>query len=176
MPPTDTQNTDTQTEAGTPTAPARPAFAAAGAALSFAGAGIAGALWWSERVGRDLPCTADGGCALVAASRWSHVDLPLLPHTPVALLGLAAYVLLLGLSMARLGTESAPLNTALRRLVWALAALGGAFSWYLQWVAHAQVHAFCPWCRASAWVLTALLALSTAEWLAARGARKGDAR
>lgn len=149
-------------------APVRLAFVLAGAALSFVGAGIAGSLWWSERVGVDLPCTADGGCALVAASRWSHVNLPGLPHTPVALLGLLGYVLLLGLSMFRLGTENATLDTRLHRLIWLIAGTGTAFSWYLQWVAATEVHAFCPWCRASAWTMTALLLTATAEWWTSR--------
>ncbi len=144
-------------------APIRLVFVLAGAALSFVGAGIAGSLWWSERAGADLPCTADGGCALVAASRWSHIDLPGLPHTPVALLGLLGYVLLLGLSMLRLGTENAALDTRLHRSIWLIAGTGTAFSWYLQWVAATEVHAYCPWCRASAWTMTLLLWAATAE-------------
>ena len=149
-------------------APARLAFVLAGAALSFVGAGIAGSLWWSERVGVDLPCTADGGCAIVAASRWAHINLPGLPHTPVALLGLLGYVLLLGLFMLRLGTENGRLDTRLHRLVWLIAGTGTAFSWYLQWVAYAEVHAGCAWCRASAWTMTALLLTATAEWVTQR--------
>ena len=148
--------------------PARLAFVLAGAALSFVGAGIAGSLWWSERVGVDLPCTADGGCALVAASRWSHINLPGLPHTPVALLGLLGYVLLLALSMLRLGTESEIAHTRLHRVIWLIAGTGTAFSWYLQWIAATEVHAFCAWCRASAWTMTALLLTVTAEWWMAR--------
>ncbi len=148
--------------------PVRLAFVLAGAALSFVGAGIAGSLWWSERVGVDLPCTADGGCALVAASRWSHVDLPGLPHTPVALLGLLSYVLLLGLSLLRFGTENEQADTRLHRLVWLIAGTGTAFSWYLQWIAATEVHAYCPWCRASAWAMTALLLTATAEWWSSR--------
>lgn len=149
-------------------APIRLAFILAGAALSFVGAGIAGSLWWSERVGVDLPCTSNGGCALVAASRWAHLDLPGLPHTPVALLGLLGYVLLLGLSLLRLGTESASLDRRLHGLLWLITGTGTAFSWYLQWVAATEVHAFCPWCRASAWTMTLLLLTATAEWLLRR--------
>ncbi len=158
----------TQTQPQKRAVPIRLAFVLAGAALSFVGAGIAGSLWWSERVGVDLPCTADGGCAIVAASRWAHINLPGLPHTPTALLGLLGYVLLLGLFMLRLGTENGKLDMRLHRLVWLLAGTGTAFSWYLQWVAHAEVHAFCPWCRASAWTMTLLLLTATAEWWGAR--------
>ena len=143
--------------------PARLAFLLAGAALSFVGAGIAGSLWWSERAGVDLPCTASGGCALVAASRWSHLNLPGLPHTPVALLGLLGYVFLLGLSLVRFGTESERADWRLHGLFWLITGTGTAFSWYLQWVAATEVHAYCPWCRASAWTMTALLLTATAE-------------
>lgn len=143
--------------------PARLAFILAGAALSFVGAGIAGSLGWSERVGVDLPCTANGGCALVAASRWSHINLPFLPHTPVAVLGLLGYVFLLGLSMLRFGTESKAADRRLHGLFWLITGTGTAFSWYLQWVAYAEVHAYCPWCRASAWTMTLLLLTATAE-------------
>ncbi len=148
--------------------PIRLAFVLAGAALSFVGAGIAGSLWWSERVGIDLPCTANGGCALVAASRWAHLDLPGLPHTPVALLGLLGYVVLLGLSLLRLGSESATLDTRLHGLFWLITGTGTAFSWYLQWVAYAEVHAYCPWCRASAWTMTVLLLTAAIEWWMSR--------
>ncbi len=158
----------TQTQPQKRAAPIRLAFVLAGAALSFVGAGIAGSLWWSERVGVDLPCTADGGCALVAASRWSHISLPGLPHTPVALLGLLGYVLLLGLSLLRFGTESETADRRLHGLFWLITGTGTAFSWYLQWVAYAEVHAYCPWCRASAWTMTALLLTATAEWVARR--------
>ncbi len=137
-------------------APFRLPCVLAGAALSFAGAGVAGSLWWSERVGVDLPC------------RWAHINLLGLPHTPVALLGLLGYVLLLGLYMLRLGTQNAALDTRLHRLIWLIAGTGTAFSWYLQWVAYAEVHAYCPWCRASAWTMTALLLTATMEWMAAR--------
>ena len=158
----------TQTQPQKRAVPIRLAVVLAGAALSFVGAGIAGSLWWSERVGVDLPCTSNGGCALVAASRWAHLNLPGLPHTPVALLGLLGYVFLLALSLLRLGTENAVLDTRLQRLFWLITGTGAAFSWYLQWVAYAEVHAYCPWCRASAWTMTLLLLTATAEWLAQR--------
>lgn len=138
------------------------------AALSFAGAGIAGTLWGADRMHKDLPCSADGGCEVVASSAWSHVDLIVLHHVPVALLGLAGYVALLTLAMLRLGTESAKTDRGLQRLIWPLAAGGAAYSWYLQWVAHVRIGAFCVWCRSSALVMTALLLLATWEWWASR--------
>ena len=142
------------------------------AALSFAGAGIAGTLWWADRVHRDVPCSANGGCEIVAASAWSHVDLLLWHHVPVALLGLLGYLVLLTLAMLRLGVESEVWDRRLHRLTWLLAAGGTAYSWYLQWVAHEKIGAFCPWCRASAVVMTVLFLTAAWEWRAARRKRQ----
>ena len=138
------------------------------AALAFVGAGIAGTLWWKERIHQDVPCTGDGGCGIVAASRWSHIDLVVFHHVPVALLGLLGYVALLTIAMLRLGSETDKADRLLHRLCWFLAAGGASYSWYLQWIAHAKIGAFCIWCRSSAIVMTALLLVATWEWLAAR--------
>lgn len=134
------------------------------AALSFAGASIAGTLWWKDRIHQDVPCSADGGCEIVAASAWSHVTLLVWHHVPVALLGLLGYLLLLTVSMLRLGMESEAWNNRLHRLTWLLAAGGTAYSWYLQWIAHARIGAFCVWCRSSAIVMTVLFLTATWEW------------
>lgn len=134
------------------------------AGLSFVGAGIAGTLWWAERTDRDLPCSADGGCETVAASAWSHIDLILWHHVPLSLLGLSGYLFLLVLAMMRLGMESEHLNHRLLGLFWLAGAGGTLSSWYLQWIAYAQIGAFCLWCCASAIVMTALFLAATIEW------------
>jgi len=143
-------------------------FAGAEAALAFAGAGIAGTLWWADRAQQDVPSSPDGGCKIVAASAWSHVDLVFLHHVPVALLGLIGYVLLLSLAMLRLGVDSPRLDSRLYQLIWLVSAGGAAYSWYLQWVAHAEIGAFCLWCRASACVMTLLFLTATGEKWASR--------
>lgn len=135
------------------------------AALSFVGAGIAGTLWWADRTQQDLPCTSDGhGCELVAQSRWSHVDLLFWHHVPVALLGLLGYLLLLAISMLRLASESEANLTRLHRLLWLVSGGGTAYSWYLQWVAHYKIGAFCIYCRSSAILMTLLFLMATGEW------------
>lgn len=134
------------------------------AALSFVGAGIAGTLWWADRTRQNLPCSADGGCVIVGDSAWSHVDLVFWHHVPVALLGLLGYLLLLTVSMLRLGTESAITNFRLHRFFWLVTAGGAAYSWYLQWVAHYKIGAFCIWCRSSAIVMTVLFLTAAWEW------------
>jgi len=142
------------------------------AALSFVGAGIAGTLWWADRLHQDVPCSADGGCLAVAGSHWSHVDLIVFHDVPVALLGLLGYLGLMTLSMLRLGSESAAWDRRLHRLVWLTAAGGAGYSWYLQWVAHFKIGAFCPWCFSSAIVMTALLLTTTWEWRAGQRDRR----
>lgn len=138
-------------------------FSVAEAALSFIGAGIAGTLWWAHRSNVELPCSSGGGCDAVNASRWSHLSLGPWHDIPVALLGFLAYLGLLTLSMARLGSDSPALQRGLQRLLWAGAACGAAYSWYLQYVAHFRIGAFCVWCFSSALVMTALLAVTTWE-------------
>lgn len=143
------------------------------AALSSVGAGIAGTLWWADRTRQDVPCSADGGCEVVAASAWSHVDLLVWHHVPVALLGLLGYLGLMTLALLRLGSESGVWDRRLHRLIWLLAAGGTAYSWYLQWIAHAKIGAFCLWCRSSAVVMTVLFLAAAWEWWAARRGRQG---
>ena len=136
------------------------------AALSFVGAGIAGTLWWSDRIHQDVPCSADGGCEIVAASAWSHLDLLFWHSVPVALLGLLGYIGLLTLAMLRLAVERETVDRYLHRLIWLSAGGGTVYSWYLQWIAHAKIGAFCIWCRSSAFVMTLLFLTVTYEWWA----------
>ena len=143
------------------------------AALSFAGAGIAGTLWWKDRVHQDIPCSADGGCEIVAASSWSHVDLLFWHHVPVALLGLIGYLALLTLAMLRLGAESETVDRRLHRLIWLASAGGTVYSWYLQWIALTKIGAYCPWCRSSAVVMTLVFLTAAWEWRAARRGERG---
>jgi len=143
-------------------------FVAAEAFLSFAGAGIAGTLWWADQTRQDLPCSSGGGCAIVNASRWSHVDLIFFHHVPVALLGLIGYVALLSLAMLRLGTDDARLDRRLHLVIGLISAGGVLYSWFLQWIAHAEIGAFCVWCRSSAFVMTLLFCTAALEWRAGR--------
>lgn len=142
-------------------------FAVAEAALAFVGAGIAGTLWWAHRRHVDLPCSSGSDCDLVAQSRWGHVALGAW-SLDVALLGLLAYVVLLTLAMAKMACENPRAAHRLHVLLWAGSALGAAYSLYLQYVAHALLGAFCPWCFASACVMTLLFLTTTGETVSQR--------
>lgn len=145
-------------------------FAVAEAALAFVGAGIAGTLWWAHRRHVDLPCSSGSDCDLVAQSRWGHVALGAWSFD-VALLGLLAYVVLLSLAMAKMACENPHTARRLHGLLWAGSACGAAYSLYLQYVAHVRLGAFCPWCFASACVMTLLLLTTTADTLSQRKRR-----
>ena len=138
------------------------------AALSFAGAGVAGTLWWAHRVHWDPPCTADGGCAAVAASSQAYVTLGPWHDVSVALLGFLGYLVLMTLSMMKLGAEKSQTARGLHRLLWAVSAGGTVYSWYLQYVAHFVIQAFCVYCFTSACLMTALFVTATLERAAVR--------
>lgn len=149
-----------------------PRWSMSEAALSFAGAGVAGSLWWAHRSHVDLPCTANGGCAEVAASAQAFVTLGPWQDVSVALLGFLGYLILLTLSMMKLGSETPKTVRGLHHLLWAVSAGGTVYSWYLQYVAHFVIQAFCVYCFTSACLMTALFATATWEWLAARRSRR----
>ena len=115
--------------------------------LALAGAAVAGYLVWVRETGTTLVC-ATGGCGTVQSSQYAEVA-----GVPVAILGLAAYVVLL--STALVAGETA-------RLVQAAVALGAViFSAYLLYVQLAVIGEVCDWCLVSDAIVTliAILAL-----------------
>jgi uncharacterized membrane protein len=118
------------------------------AALALLGAAIAGYLTWVHYGGIEPLCVGGGGsCERVQSS-----DAALLAGIPVALLGLGAYLALLG---------SLTLPGEMGRSLAALVSLtGAAFSVYLTYVELVELKAVCQWCVASAAVMLALAALS----------------
>ncbi len=138
------------------------AVAWAGAALSTLGAADAGTLWWAHRLNRSLPCTGDGhGCDLVAASHWARLSFGPVHDFPLALAGLLAYLTTLTICLAMLGSDTARLRQRLRTVLWTVAMPGVCYSWYLQYVAHFKIGAFCVWCFSSACIMTLLFAVAS---------------
>jgi uncharacterized membrane protein len=142
-----------------------PAFSWLETGLSAVGAGIAGTLWWAHRSNIELPCTSGGGCGEVNASRWSHLTFGPMHDVPIALLGLLTYLVLLTLAMAKMGAEAGRTCRLLHGPLWVLSLFGTCYSWYLQYVAHFQIGAFCIYCFSSAVVMTLLAATATLEGL-----------
>lgn len=79
------------------------------------------------------PICTTGGCEKVQRSSYAE-----LAGIPVAVLGLIAYVALIGTAAVR-GVTAALVGTV-------IALTGVAFSGYLLWAQIARIHAICQWC------------------------------
>jgi uncharacterized membrane protein len=111
--------------------------------LSALGAGIAAYLTYAHFAHVHVAC-ATSGCETVQSSRYAE-----LAGVPVAMLGLAGYLLL---------AATAASGAELARAVGLAAAVGGlAFAAYLFYVQAALIGAFCQWCLASDLVLLLLV-------------------
>lgn len=115
-------------------------------ALALAGLAVASYLTYARYSGTQLYC-ATGGCETVQHSRYAVVA-----GIPVAVLGLAAYVAILGSAFVP-GPTSAAVG-------FGLAVIGVVFSAYLLVAQLFLIHAICQWCVASDVVVT-LLAIAT---------------
>jgi uncharacterized membrane protein len=82
------------------------------------------------------PICTTGGCEKVQRSSYAE-----LAGIPVAVLGLIAYVALIGTAAVR-GVTAALVGTV-------IALTGVAFSGYLLWAQIARIHAICQWCVAN---------------------------
>jgi uncharacterized membrane protein len=120
----------------------------AAALVALAGILVAGYLTRAHYGDGSLVCPVGGGCETVQESEYAE-----LVGIPVALLGLAAYSVLLALivwdaPLARLGAA-------------ALALTGLLFSAFLLVVQAFVIEAFCIWCLANDVVIAPALALLT---------------
>jgi uncharacterized membrane protein len=79
------------------------------------------------------PVCTTGGCETVQKSKYAELG-----GIPVALLGLIAYVALLGLAFVR-GVNAATVGVF-------VAAVGVVFSGYLLWAQLGPIGAICQWC------------------------------
>jgi uncharacterized membrane protein len=123
------------------------------AVLALVGAGIAAYLTYVHYAGLQPFCVAGGGgCEKVQSSRWAELG-----GAPVAVLGLAGYLLILA---------SLALPEELGKVVAALLSLVGAgFSAYLTYRELFTIHAVCQWCVASAIVMVLLAIVSIVRLL-----------
>lgn len=111
-------------------------------ALAALGAGIASYLVYARYTHATIVCVT-AGCETVQASRYAE-----LAGIPVALIGLAAYVFVLGTAFFR---------GELARMAGAVTAIAGVlFGIYLLVVQLVVIDAVCQWCLASDLVLDAL--------------------
>ncbi len=121
--------------------------------LAGVGLAVAGYLTYVHYSGIAPICAGDGGgCERVQASRWAKLG-----GVPVALLGLAGYVLILAATLAR--GETARLAAA------GLSLAGAGFSAYLTYLELFEIDAICQWCVVSAVLMGLLAPLSVARVL-----------
>ena len=119
--------------------------------LAFIGLFVAGALSMEKALNISLPCGNKTGCDLVAADKSSM----LFGVIPVAYIGLAGYILFAGLAIAR--AMKSPYDARFVKIGFIAAAIGTAFSLYLQFISFFHIHAVCPYCLTSA--ITMILTL-----------------
>jgi len=114
------------------------------AASAALGAAVAAYLTVVHYTHTSPVCTS-GGCEKVQQSSYAELG-----GVPVAVLGLVAYLALIGTAAVR------GVNAALAGAVVAL--IGAAFSGYLLWAQLARIHALCQWCVGND-VIAAVVAL-----------------
>ncbi len=121
----------------------------AAAIVALAGVVVAGYLTWVHFDDAALVCVAGGGCEMVQESAYAEIA-----GVPVAMLGLVAYAMVLGLIV--LDTPNARLVAAM------IAVVGLLFSVYLLALQLFVIDAVCIWCLANDVVIAPLLAVLTA--------------
>jgi uncharacterized membrane protein len=117
------------------------------AALALAGLAIAAYLTYTRYSGARIAC-ATGGCETVQQSAYATVA-----GIPVAVLGLAGYLAILGTALVR-GLAGAAAAAA-------LSAGGLLFSLFLLYAQLFEIGAVCQWCLAQDGVMAVLVAVST---------------
>lgn len=125
--------------------------------MSGVGLVISAYLTWVHYSGNLALCIGVGGCEIVQASRFAVAG-----GVPVALIGLAGFVLIFGLAVLRL-REAAPAwaDTG----IFALSIAATLYVAYLTYVELFVLGAVCPWCVAVALCSVIVLAVVGAELL-----------
>jgi uncharacterized membrane protein len=119
--------------------------------LAVIGLGIASYLTYVHYSGIKPACTAGESCTKVQTSVYSK-----LAGVPVALIGLLGYIAIV-ISLL------APENESTRLATMAFTIVGFGFSAYLTYRELFTIDAICPWCVASAIVMTLLAVVTTAR-------------
>ena len=98
-------------------------------------------------------CLGNGGCHDVNFSSYSEID-----GIPVAVFGMVSFIviagILLGESRLKLAKENGPLA------IFGISLTGVAFTAYLTWLEIYVIHAICPFCVASAVIITLIFILA----------------
>ncbi|MFH2102052.1 MAG: vitamin K epoxide reductase family protein [Chloroflexota bacterium] len=110
-------------------------------------------LWIYKITNASAMCLGSGDCAIVNESPFSEIR-----GIPVSVLGLIAYLFILGVTLlerkSRFLMEYGPMLTM------AVSLSGVVFSAYLTYIEVYVIYAICPFCIASAVIITAIFALA----------------
>lgn len=122
-------------------------------ALCLAGIVVAGYLTFSAFTETSFLCGQGGGCDIVRQSQYSKVM-----GIPVALIGLLGYLGILAVLVLerriRFFEDNGPL------LIFGLSLIGFLYSAYLTYLELNVIHAICPYCVASAIIITLVFGLA----------------
>ena len=121
--------------------------------LSLLGIFVSGYLSVKRLTGGSLVCSRWAQCDTVNNSVYAKIS-----GVPVAFIGLAGYLVLLGLAVAALQTWG-PTHRRLLAISFVLALGGVGFSAYLTYIELFVIEAVCNWCVASAILITLLAIL-----------------
>jgi uncharacterized membrane protein len=102
----------------------------------------------------DKLCLGSGGCATVNYSPYSEIY-----GIPVSLLGIAGYLAML--AVLALEPRWSLAGEYGRLALFGMSLVGLLFSAYLTYIEAFILHAYCPFCVASAIIITILFALAT---------------
>jgi uncharacterized membrane protein len=98
-------------------------------------------------------CVGNHGCITVNNSIYSEIY-----GIPVSVFGIAAYLAIAGILLLELHLKSARENGPLA--IFGISLTGLAFSAYLTWLEFYVIHAVCPFCIASAIIITLIFILA----------------
>ena len=118
--------------------------------LSLLGIYVSGYLSAKRLTGGSLACSRWAQCDTVNNSVYAKIS-----GVPVAFIGLAGYLVLLGLAVAALQTWG-PTHRRLLAISFVLGLGGVGFSAYLTYIELFVIDAICNWCVASAILITLL--------------------
>jgi uncharacterized membrane protein len=118
--------------------------------LSLLGILVSGYLSVKRLTGGSLACSRWAQCDAVNNSGYAKIY-----GVPVAFIGLAGYLVLLGVALAALQTWG-PTHRRLLAISFVLALGGVGFSAYLTYIELFVIEAICNWCVASATLITLL--------------------
>lgn len=117
-------------------------------------------LAWIKLTDNEIQCAGIGECDVVNSSTYSEIG-----GIPIAMLGAAAYLLLLGIYV--LEPRGGFLGEYGGLLTFGITLAGTVYSAYLTYIEVVVLEAICPYCVVSAVVITVLFGLAVWRLLAA---------